>query len=123
MKKNKFDMAEITKVADALAQAEGTTVLKKKIIRTFAGTKGLDEYTIWRTFLLPKYRTDSKGVYDIAPLATASVVEGLTDVVEVDYRKIDGITSISATYGCPEVVRPTHVYHRRRVRKHGAAVG
>jgi len=98
--KTQFDMEKISQVANDLITKNGTSVLKNKVIRVAAADAGLDEYTIWRTFLLKDYKTDKKGVYDISPLATFvtpefavaedAVEEIVDDVIQsTSGRKVD----------------------------------
>jgi hypothetical protein len=101
--KNQFDMDQIAQVADALLIQQGTSVMKNKIIRVAAEAAGIDSYTVWRTFLLNEYRTDQKGVYDIAPLCSGTVPKIVLDekdeivqptiaeeiAAEVDFEDLD----------------------------------
>ena len=96
-KKVKFDMDKIAEVADQLIAAKGTSILKNKVIREFAGTKGLDEYTIWRTFLLPEYKTTQKGVYDVAPLATKTEMQELLEEISEDVPEVEDVIATPST--------------------------
>lgn len=90
-----IDMDKVTQAANDLVAIKGTTIISNKEIRKHCYTYGLDDYSIWRTFLVKANRTDAKAVYDISSLVDATKAISSTKVTVVNDDEVAEETKLN----------------------------